>query len=90
MTALPSNSTSEFVANTVDGDWYFLLHPHDLGRQRAEEWLALNYNQLAAESTIDLQTKYLWSFAGQKDEIMYDPDDRLEGADVRSLFLFLP
>ena len=46
-------------ASKMNGDWDFLLHLHDLGRKRADDWLASNFDRLGIESSIDFQTKYL-------------------------------
>ena len=43
----------------MNGDWDFLLHLHDLGRKRADDWLASNFDRLGIEPSIDFQTKYL-------------------------------
>jgi NTE family protein len=47
------------VSSRINVEWNFLLHLHDLGRQRAEEWLAVNFDRLGIASTIDLQAKYV-------------------------------
>jgi NTE family protein len=47
------------ASSRVNGDWRFLLHLHQLGRERADEWLEANFDRLGVESTIDLQAKYL-------------------------------
>jgi NTE family protein len=46
-------------SSKMNGDWDFLLHLRDIGRQRADDWLASNFDRLGVESTIDLETKYL-------------------------------
>ena len=43
----------------MNGDWDFLLHLYDIGRRRADDWLASNFDLLGIESSIDFQTKYL-------------------------------
>ena len=35
-----------------------LNHLHALGRTRADEWLAANFDQIGVKSTVDLQAKY--------------------------------
>jgi NTE family protein len=47
------------ASSRVNGDWNFLLHLHKLGRQRADEWLAQNFEQVGLQATVDIQTKYL-------------------------------
>jgi NTE family protein len=47
------------ASSRLNGDWNFLLHLRELGRQRADEWLAVNFEQLGRKSTVDLQAKYL-------------------------------
>jgi NTE family protein len=47
------------ASSRLNGDWNFLLHLRELGRQRADEWLAVNFVQLGRKSTVDLQAKYL-------------------------------
>jgi NTE family protein len=43
----------------MTGDWVFLLHLHDIGRRRADDWVASNFDRLGIESSIDFQAKYL-------------------------------
>jgi NTE family protein len=43
----------------LNGDWAFLLHLHDLGRKRADDWLVSNFDRVGIESSVDIQTKYL-------------------------------
>jgi NTE family protein len=47
------------TSSRVNGNWRFLLHLHQLGRKRADEWLEANFDRLGVESTVDLQAKYL-------------------------------
>jgi NTE family protein len=47
------------ASSRVNGDWNFLLHLYQLGRQRADAWLAENFAQLGVKATVDIQTKYL-------------------------------
>jgi NTE family protein len=42
----------------LSADWDFLVHLHDTGRARAEEWLDANFDRIGVESTVDLQGKY--------------------------------
>jgi NTE family protein len=46
-------------SSKTNADWRFLLHLFDLGRERANAWLAVNFDRLGIETTIDLKTKYL-------------------------------
>jgi NTE family protein len=43
----------------MNGQWDFLMHLHELGRERASQWLAANFDRTGVESTIDFQSKYL-------------------------------
>ena len=43
----------------MNGDWDFLLHLHDIGRRRANDWLVSEFDHLGVESSIDFETKYL-------------------------------
>jgi NTE family protein len=45
-------------SSRLNGDWDFLLHLHDIGRQRADQWLASNFDNLGVRSTVDLRAKY--------------------------------
>jgi NTE family protein len=45
-------------SSRLNADWDFLLHLHNMGRARADQWLAANFDQLGIESTVDLDTKY--------------------------------
>jgi NTE family protein len=44
---------------TLNADWDFLMHLHDIGRDRAEQWLEAHLDMVGIESTIDIRTKYL-------------------------------
>jgi len=46
-------------SSKMNGDWDFLLYLHDIGRKRADTWVASKFDCLGVESSIDLQTKYL-------------------------------
>jgi len=45
-------------SSRLNGDWDFLSHLFELGRERADAWLAANFEHLGNESTIDLEAKY--------------------------------
>ena len=47
------------VASKLNGDWEFLTHLRDIGRQHADAWLAQNFDRLGKESTIDIRAQYL-------------------------------
>ncbi len=47
------------VASKMNGDWEFLTHLRDIGRQHADAWLAQNFDRLGKESTIDIREQYL-------------------------------
>ena len=43
----------------MNADWKFLMHLFEIGRERADKWLAANYDHLGAETTVDLKARYL-------------------------------
>ena len=45
-------------SSRLNGDWDFLMHLFDIGRARADKWLAANFDSLGVESTVDLRAKY--------------------------------
>jgi NTE family protein len=45
-------------SSRLNGDWNFLMHLHEMGRDRADKWLAANFDRLGKESTVDLEAKY--------------------------------
>ena len=45
-------------SSRLNADWDFLLHLHNMGRARADQWLEANFDRLGIESTVDLDTKY--------------------------------
>jgi len=47
------------VSSKLNPDWEFLTHLRDVGRARADQWLALNYDRLGRESTVDLRASFL-------------------------------
>jgi len=47
------------VASKLNADWGFLTHLRDIGRERTDEWLAANFDQLGVSSTVDIHDKYL-------------------------------
>ena len=47
------------VASKLNGDWEFLTHLHDIGREHADRWLTENFDRLGVESTVDIRQQYL-------------------------------
>ena len=47
------------VASKLNADWEFLTHLRDVGRVRAEEWLATHFAKVGVESTVDIHAKFL-------------------------------
>jgi NTE family protein len=45
-------------SSRLNGDWNFLKHLHNMGRSRADQWLAANLDRIGVESTVNLQEKY--------------------------------
>jgi len=45
-------------SSRLNGDWDFLMHLHAMGRERADKWLATNFDHLGKQSTVDLEAKY--------------------------------
>jgi NTE family protein len=45
-------------SSRLNNSWGFLCHLHEVGRDRADKWLAANFNHLGKESTVDLEAKY--------------------------------
>jgi NTE family protein len=46
-------------SSKMNADWRFLMHLFDLGRERADKWLATNFERLGRETTVDLKARYL-------------------------------
>jgi NTE family protein len=46
-------------SSKMNADWKFLMHLFEIGRERADKWLAANYNQIGAETSVDLKARYL-------------------------------
>jgi NTE family protein len=47
------------VASKLNADWDFLTHLRDVGRLRADAWLAENFAKVGVESTVDIHAKFL-------------------------------
>jgi NTE family protein len=45
-------------SSRLNGDWDFLIELFNGGRERADQWLAANFDRLGVESTIDLHARY--------------------------------
>jgi NTE family protein len=46
-------------SSKMNADWKFLMHLFEIGRERADKWLADNFDRIGAETTVDLKAKYL-------------------------------
>jgi len=47
------------VASKLNGDWGFLTHLRDIGRDCATAWLKANFDRIGQESTVDIRQQYL-------------------------------
>jgi NTE family protein len=47
------------VASKLNADWEFLLHLNEIGRERAEAWLASDFEKVGIESSVDIHARYL-------------------------------
>ena len=47
------------ASSKLNADWQFLKHLHDVGRQRADDWLARNRRHLGRRSSADIQDMFL-------------------------------
>ena len=45
-------------SSRLNGDWDFLMHLFEMGRARADKWLAANFDSIGVASTVDLYAKY--------------------------------
>jgi NTE family protein len=43
----------------LNADWQFLQRLHEIGQNRAAQWLKTNLNKVGIESTVDVRSKYL-------------------------------
>jgi NTE family protein len=46
-------------SSKMNADWKFLTHLFEIGRDRADKWLAANFDRIGTETTVDLKEKYL-------------------------------
>jgi len=47
------------VSSKLNADWEFLTRLRDVGRERADQWLAANFDLLGVNSSVDIQDRYL-------------------------------
>lgn len=47
------------VSSKLNPDWEFLTHLRDVGRERADQWLSENYDNVGSRSSVDIAAKYL-------------------------------
>jgi NTE family protein len=47
------------VSSKLNADWEFLTRLRNVGRERADQWLTANFEQLGVNSTVDIQDRYL-------------------------------
>jgi NTE family protein len=45
-------------SSKMNGSWKFLTHLREIGRQRADAWLASNFDRIGVESSVDIVAKY--------------------------------
>jgi NTE family protein len=46
-------------SSKLNGNWGFLTHLRDAGRERADQWLAANFDRIGVETTVDMLARYL-------------------------------
>jgi NTE family protein len=46
-------------SSKMNGTWKFLTHLFEIGRDRADKWLAANFDSIGVKNTVDLQARYL-------------------------------
>ena len=46
-------------SSKMNAEWRFLTYLFELGRERADKWLAENFDRIGAETTVDLKARYL-------------------------------
>jgi NTE family protein len=47
------------VSSKLNASWDFLLHLHELGRRKAQDWLEQGFQQVGQESTTDITAAFL-------------------------------
>jgi NTE family protein len=46
-------------SSKLNGNWGFLSYLHNAGRERADQWLAANFDRIGVETTVDMRARYL-------------------------------
>jgi NTE family protein len=46
-------------SSKMNAEWKFLMYLFELGRERADKWLAENFDRIGIETTVDLKARYL-------------------------------
>ncbi len=46
-------------SSKMNAEWRFLMHLFEIGRERADKWIAANFDRIGAETTVDLKARYL-------------------------------
>ncbi len=46
-------------SSKMNAEWKFLMYLFELGRERADKWLAENFDRIGTETTVDLKARYL-------------------------------
>jgi len=46
-------------SSKMNADWKFLMHLFNIGRERADAWIAANFDRVGQESTVDIQERWL-------------------------------
>jgi NTE family protein len=46
-------------SSKMNASWKFLTHLFDIGRDRADKWLAANFDRIGVETSVDIQERYL-------------------------------
>jgi NTE family protein len=46
-------------SSKMNADWRFLMHLFELGRERADKWIAANFDKIGRETSVDLKARYL-------------------------------
>ena len=47
------------VSSKLNADWGALTDLRDRGREKADEWLEANYDEIGRRSTVDIRERYL-------------------------------
>ncbi len=46
-------------SSKMNAEWRFLTHLFNIGRERADAWIAANFDRVGKELTVDIQARYL-------------------------------